>query len=662
LTTDLLLDWSDGTPRSRHFGDIYFSRDGGLDETRHVFLRGNRLEQRFAALGSGDAFAIGETGFGTGLNFLCAWQLFDRVAPAGARLHFVSTELHPLSAADLRRCAGLWPELAAWYGPLCDAWGPLPPAFHRFVFAGGRVTLTLLAGDAQRSLPELDARLDAWFLDGFAPARNPGLWSGAVLHEVSRLCRRGATVATYTAAGAVRRGLEQVGFRVDRTPGFGAKRHMLQAVCERPAAPVWSPPWQRTPAPVPTLGEAVVVGAGLAGTAAAASLAARGFRVSVLDRSAAPAAGASGNAQAVLYVKPSAHDTPLTALVLAGLGLTRRTLPSLLPEDGERWSGCGVLVLPEDEAEALRQSRLAALGWPDAFVRAVDRDQASALAGLPMPMGGLFYADAGWVHPPALCAALLRRPGVVFRPGLDVQSLARQPGGRWQLGCAGGEAIEADVVVVASALEAMRLGPLAGLPLKGIRGQVTLLPATPASAALRTVICGASYAAPARSGQHCVGATFDVHDASDAVRVADNADNLRALAALAPSLHAAARAAALEGAALPARAGVRCVTPDYLPVAGPVADGGRFAERFAALRHDARLRLEHEVPWHPGLFVSLGHGSRGLVTTLVCAELIASQAAGEPLPLPRRVVSAVAQTRFPVRALTRGPRDAAPRG
>jgi autotransporter-associated beta strand protein len=140
LTTDLLLDWSDGMPRSRHFGDIYVSRDGGLDETRHVFLRGNRLEQRFAALGSGDAFAIGETGFGTGLNFLCAWQVFDRVAPAGARLHFVSTELHPLSAADLRRCAGLWPELAAWYGPLCDAWGPLPPAFHRVVFAGGRLS------------------------------------------------------------------------------------------------------------------------------------------------------------------------------------------------------------------------------------------------------------------------------------------------------------------------------------------------------------------------------------------------------------------------------------------------------------------------------------------------------------------------------------------
>ena len=125
-------------PRSRHFGDIYFSRDGGLEETRHVFLRGNRLEQRFAALGPGKAFAIGETGFGTGLNFLCAWQMFDRLAPSGARLHFVSTELHPLSGADLRRCAALWPELASWYDPLCEAWGPLPPAFHRFVFAASK--------------------------------------------------------------------------------------------------------------------------------------------------------------------------------------------------------------------------------------------------------------------------------------------------------------------------------------------------------------------------------------------------------------------------------------------------------------------------------------------------------------------------------------------
>lgn len=657
MTTDPPLDWSDGTPRSRHFGDIYFSRDGGLEETRHVFLRGNRLEQRFAALGARDAFAIGETGFGTGLNFLCAWQLFDRLAPSGARLHFVSTELHPLTGADLRRCAALWPELAPWYGPLCEAWGPLPPAFHRFVFAGGRVTLTLLTGDAQRTLPELDARLDAWFLDGFAPSRNAGLWSETVLREVSRLSQPGATLATYTAAGAVRRGLEQVGFRVERVPGFGAKRHMLQAVCERPAASPWCPPWQRTPAPAPAGREAVVVGAGLAGSAVAASLAARGFRVRLLDRANTLAAGASGNAQGVLYVKPSAHDTPLTALVLAGLGVTRRNLPVLLPEDGESWANCGVLVLPEDEAEALRQSRLAALGWPEAFVRAVDREQASSLAGLPLTMGGLFYADAGWVHPPALCASLAAQPGVAFRPGVDVQSLGREPGGRWCVGCAGGEVVRADVVVVASALEALRLAPLAGLPLKGIRGQITLLPATPASIALRTVICGASYAAPARAGYHCIGATFDVHDASDEVRAADNAENLRTLADLAPSLHAATTAGSLNGHVLPARAGVRCVTPDYLPVAGAVADAAGFGESFGALRHDAKLRLEVGMPWMDGLFVSLGHGSRGLVTALVCAELVASQAAGEPLPLPRRVVAAVAQARFLVRALTRGPRE-----
>jgi tRNA 5-methylaminomethyl-2-thiouridine biosynthesis bifunctional protein len=236
----------------------------------------------------------------------------------------------------------------------------------------------------------------------------------------------------------------------------------------------------------------------------------------------------------------------------------------------------------------------------------------------------------------------------------------REPGGRWRLGCAGGEVIMADVVVVASALEALRLGPLAGLPLKGIRGQVTLLPATPASAALRTVICGASYAAPARAGHHCFGATFDVHDVSDAIRSTDNADNLQALATLVPSLHAATGAVSMDAAALPARAGVRCVTPDYLPIAGPVVDAERFGERFGALRHDAKLRLEGEMPWQEGLYVSLGHGSRGLVTALVCAELIASQAAGEPLPLPGRVVSALGQTRFPVRALTRGRRQARP--
>lgn len=159
------LDWDDqGRPRSRVFDDVYFSDQSGLDETRYVFLEQNHLQQRFAALPAGGRLVIGETGFGTGLNFLCAWQLFDQHAAPGARLHFVSVEKYPLSPADLQRALGLWPELKPWAEQLLAQYVAIHQGFQRLVLDAGRMTLTLLIGDALEQLPQLYAQVDAWFL------------------------------------------------------------------------------------------------------------------------------------------------------------------------------------------------------------------------------------------------------------------------------------------------------------------------------------------------------------------------------------------------------------------------------------------------------------------------------------------------------------------
>ncbi|HDP3375320.1 tRNA (5-methylaminomethyl-2-thiouridine)(34)-methyltransferase MnmD, partial [Pseudomonas aeruginosa] len=243
------LDWDEnGQPLSRAFGDVYFSRHSGLNETRHVFLATNRLAERFAALGDGEVLCIGETGFGTGLNFLCAWQLFERVAPAGARLEFVSVEKFPLAAADLRRALALWPELAPWSEALLDQYLAVHPGFQRLAFAGGRVGLTLLLGDALECLPQLDARVDAWFLDGFAPAKNPDMWSPALFAELARLSAPQATLGTFTSAGFVRRGLIEAGFAMQRVPGYGQKREMLGGTYQGPPANAGKP-WYARPAP-----------------------------------------------------------------------------------------------------------------------------------------------------------------------------------------------------------------------------------------------------------------------------------------------------------------------------------------------------------------------------------------------------------------------------
>ena len=220
------LQWREGQPWSERFGDRYFSSASGLDETRHVFLQGNRLAERFAALRGGELLHIGETGFGTGLNFLCTWALFAELAPPGAGLVFHSLERWPLAPAELQAALSLWPALCPRAAALCARWAPPAPGRHRWDF--GAVQLQLDIDDVESALSRWPASgIDAWFLDGFAPAKNPGMWSDAVLAQVARASAPGATLATYTSAGWVRRGLQAAGFAVQRVPGHGLKRQMM---------------------------------------------------------------------------------------------------------------------------------------------------------------------------------------------------------------------------------------------------------------------------------------------------------------------------------------------------------------------------------------------------------------------------------------------------
>ena len=245
------LDWDDnGQPLSRAYGDVYFSRASGLAETHHVFLDGNQLPRRFAALPAGGRLCIGETGFGTGLNFLCAWRQFQALAPADARLHFVSVEKYPLRRDDLARALALWDELRPWSEQLLAQYHAIHPGFQRLLFDGGRVVLTLLVGDVLETLPELDARIDAWFLDGFSPAKNPEMWTEPLFAELARLAAPGATLATFTSAGFVRRGLIAAGFAMQRVKGFGQKREMLVGEFQGQPQGAAKPWYARPPAPV----------------------------------------------------------------------------------------------------------------------------------------------------------------------------------------------------------------------------------------------------------------------------------------------------------------------------------------------------------------------------------------------------------------------------
>lgn len=628
-----VLDWHDGQPRSRRFGDVYFSRSGGLDETRHVFIDGNDLPARWRALAPEDGFTVGELGFGTGLNFLCTWQAFARHAPDGAQLHYVSCELEPLDRAELRAALALWPELSDFAAPLLAQYRALAPGWHRFVFPSHPVQLTLLVGDARECLPRLRARVDAWFFDGFSPDRNPQLWEPGLFRTAAARSAPGATLSTYSVAGAVRRAAGDAGFEVTKAPGFGSKRQMLRArLCDgRIAGPATAGRQRR----------ATVVGAGLAGCSVAFSLARRGWRVRLVERHAHIAAEASGNAQGILYARLGAGATPLHAFVLAGYQYSLRLLRQLLACDSVQWADAPVLQLARDAADIRRHAAIAGLGLPASLVRAVDAGQAAQIAGIEVGAGGLVFDGGGWVHPPALCNALAANAGIEVVTGCAVAAVAGNPSGATAIATASGgaqgqrsmhaagDAAADGIVVVATAGAALELAATAHLPLRRNRGQVTLLPATMASAAMRAVVCADRYLAPARDGWHTTGATFS-READVASRARDDAENLAMIQTLSPSLHAQWRAADALAVAR-GRAGVRCVSPDYLPLVGPLCDAhGRMV---------------------PNVFVSLAHGSRGLISAPLAAEVLVAHLNDEPAPLPVDLMDALDPRRlFPAPA------------
>ncbi|MFP5383523.1 MAG: FAD-dependent 5-carboxymethylaminomethyl-2-thiouridine(34) oxidoreductase MnmC [Gammaproteobacteria bacterium] len=689
------LDWRDGTPVSRPFGDVYFSRDGAIAETGHVFIDGNRLRLRLA-LGDFRAFTIGETGFGTGLNFLVAAQAFLALAPDDATLHFVTTEKFPLASNDLERAHACWPELATLAAELRAALPPSVTGFHHRLLYGGRVRLTLLLGDATALLPRLQAHVDAWFLDGFAPAKNGDLWQDGLFAEIARLSAPDATFATFTAAGDVRRGLAAVGFEVEKTAGFGSKRDMLRGRYVPGERPRGMPGGVPHPAPrsgslgqalatvVPTetalapaarssrapqdaaprpARRAAVIGGGLAGCAAARALAERGWQVTLIEQRDALAAETSGNLAGAVYPKFSLHETAQNRWYRDSYLYALARLPQVLGvPDGVHWARCGLLQLPggeEDDDHGKFAAIAACSRWPAAVLRAVDATEAGTLAGIEMESGGLWFAGAGWVHPPALCRALATHDGIALKAGTCVTALSSGEAG-WSLrqqdvngedslagrGDGDADAHEEvfDVVVVANALAAGAFAQTSWLPLRRVRGQVTHVAATGESVALRAVVCHAGYVTPARDGVHCVGATFGPRDDDPAVRSTDHAENLADLASACPSLYVALGDTGCD--VVGGRTGFRAQTPDYLPVIGPIAD----AEAFAA-QPDGKA-----PPALPGLYVLGALGAKGISFSLLGAEIIAAQVEGEPLPVDSEVAAALAPGRFLQRARRRGKR------
>jgi tRNA 5-methylaminomethyl-2-thiouridine biosynthesis bifunctional protein len=330
-------------------------------------------------------------------------------------------------------------------------------------------------------------------------------------------------------------------------------------------------------------------------------------------------------------------------------------LQQLFADQPSAWQQTGVLQLPQDGTERLKQQALVTSGVADGWIELLDRDQASQRAGIDLPQGGLFFPQGGWVHPPALVQALCRHPNIKVVTDTSVMELSRgEEDGPWVVCGEQGVIALASVVVLAGAADCSAFDSTYHLPLKRIRGQVSHVPATAASHGLRTVLCHEGYIAPAYLGMHTLGASFRFNADNLALSAEEHQENLDMLRAMAPAMHHACQANTLDITQLAGRAAWRCTSPDYLPLIGPVAPLGDFVRAYASLALDASLQLTAPAPWASGLYVNTGHGSRGLITAPLSGEILAAQIEGEPAPLPAALMDAVHPNRFALRRLTHG--------
>ncbi len=597
-----MLNWTPNkTPIHTGFSDKYYAEEGGLDEARYVYVGQNNLEERFA---EARTFVVSELGFGTGLNFLATLQAWKRARKNSSQiLHYVSTELYPLESSAIREALSPWPSLTTETEEFLSVYSPVirnlalhqdferSPAtgIHRFNIGHG-VFLTLLIGDALPMLKQVQFKSDAWFLDGFSPRKNPAMWSLDLFQDIVRLSNAGATFATFTAAGHVRRNLQEVGFEVQKFEGFGRKKEMLKGRLRSTDSPSSQDKKRR----------ALIVGAGLAGSSTAHELAERNWDVVIVDRHDQIASESSGNPWGMYYPLLTKHRSPLAEFSLQAYDYLLRRLHTTNPN---KKSGdfaphtYGILQLKRRDKDFDRYS--SAMEWVEPSAALMTQhlpDEVSKLAGISLNEEGLFFPQAGCLRPAEFCRTQIENhSNIRFIPNLEVTSsnLQWDPSSQHWILQTAQESITADTVVFCNASNAKQFAWSSHLKMGVNRGQLCEVSPSPSSSQLKTILAGDFYLTPADEGRHLLGATYDRENLDLAVRDSDNLELLSKTPMASPDLNFTPESI------VSSRVAHRTSTTTKLPIVG----------------------LLDSAPGPAA--VNVGHGSRGIVYAPLASQILA---------------------------------------
>ncbi|MDD7987122.1 bifunctional tRNA (5-methylaminomethyl-2-thiouridine)(34)-methyltransferase MnmD/FAD-dependent 5-carboxymethylaminomethyl-2-thiouridine(34) oxidoreductase MnmC [Lentisphaera marina] len=598
--------WSfteDGTLYSQKFEDTYFMEGCGLAESREIFLGGNCIAERFE---QEDELIIGETGFGTGLNFLAAWDTW-RKSSKTCRLIFFTCELFPLDLELQRKALAPYSELAELADILLTRLPKAKQGFHLIDFEEGQVQLLLMFGDVQDTFSECSLRADAWFLDGFAPSSNPEMWNQDVFRLLANHSREGTTLATFTAAGFVRRGLMEAGFAMEKVPGFAGKRHRLNGVFE-PGSRRFAKielPWYVHKKQKPN-GKPIIIGSGIAGTSIAREFFKKGIQSQIIDISGEVASGASGNRRGMIMPLFTQHGNHQEMLTVCGAEYSLRALEDL-----------GVSTDPQVYELDVKCEN------DQLYENAEKRhgtDYVHREKEFPYAKQALYMQQSAVINPVEVCEVFLRESQTELVKG-QVQKIEFKDQ-LWALTMSDGSQLSSDTLIIAAGTGTRQLvEQIYGesiLKLSSLRGQVAHVKGE----LLKQFddlpnMYGDKYLLK-DGDDFLLGATYQEDDEDQSLRSNDFAELAKALKDLLPSLDSDLEFD--QG-----RTAFRCKSKDYLPVVGPMPDLECFKETYGGdKRTHAASRLP-EAKYLPGLFVASGFGSRGFTTAPMCARMLVEE-------------------------------------
>lgn len=670
LIKNAKLSWNEqGEPSADLFDDLYFSTNDGLAETHYVFIEQNKLSQRWHDC-TASFYVIAETGFGSGLNFLATWQHFQAWRTLNPehvlkRLYFISFEKFPLDRKDLASTHQRWPQLAELAQQLQNKYPSPVAGCHRLEFSlgdGAMIILDLWLGDIKDTLPSLhyteEGLIDCWFLDGFAPSKNPDMWNDTLYKNMAKCTKDNATLATFTAAGSVRRGLLAAGFSITKVKGYGKKREMITGQFARPVPSSSQISWYSRQigqlACTKPEDKVIIIGGGIASAATALALAKRSIDVTIVCKDDDLALGASGNRQGGFYPLLNANNDHLSQFYSQAFGYANNSYRPFISKNRNIGDFCGVIQLAYDDKQKKRQqSLLQSELFPLELIHSLSEKEIFDFAGVASNCSGVIYPQGGWISPKQMSRALITQANqhsqVEVLTKLSIKEIIADENG-YRLASDSTE-LNCTALILANGHHLTNFEQTRHLPMYATGGQVSHIPSTKQSAKLKSVLCYQGYITPVQESMHCIGASFNRNIEDCDLNSTVQQQNINKLT---QDTNNANWTQALAKAPLAGKIGVRMSVKDHLPMVGNVPKFTGTVRQYHDLNKGKPARAYRAAPLYHGLYMIGGLGSRGICSAPLLGEVLVAQLTNEPQPLPQGLLNKLNPNRYWIKQLKQG--------